>query len=106
MNTTYADVQFKDEEFECPLCLKLLAEPVSVPCSHNFCKLCLQRTLQEHKPQCPVCRSNLSFLNPEDLRPNLIIQSVMQNIFKDRYDERLKEAEEERKEIEAIIRVV
>jgi hypothetical protein len=99
-------MQVNEEEFECPLCFKLLAEPIAVPCSHNFCKLCLQRTLTEHKAMCPVCRTDLSFLNPEDLRANVLLQLVMRQLFPTKYEERLKEDADERRELESIIREV
>jgi hypothetical protein len=101
-----AQVSFPEEELECPLCFKLLAEPCAVPCSHNFCRLCLQRTLQEHKPLCPVCRSDISFLNPNDLRTNGLLQTILKSICGDKYEERLREVDEERKELETSVRVV
>lgn len=44
------------DSVHCPICLKDLTEPVTTPCSHNFCKACLG----EHWDgsdlyHCPVC---------------------------------------------------
>lgn len=42
-------------ELECPLCLKLLWEPVTTPCGHTFCKPCFLRAI-DHGSKCPNCR--------------------------------------------------
>lgn len=73
-------------EFSCPICRKVMAQPLTTPCAHNFCKPCLEgafsgqtfvrqrkfegwRTLRAQKNilRCPSCSSDISdFLqNPQ-----------------------------------------
>ena len=47
-----------EDEFRCPLCCKLLYEPVTTPCGHTFCRGCLMRSL-DHANRCPMCRTVL-----------------------------------------------
>ena len=42
--------------FDCPVCLDIINEPVSLPCGHNFCSDCLQEMTSYCKGKCPVCR--------------------------------------------------
>lgn len=42
-------------DLECPLCLKLLWEPVTTPCGHTFCRPCFLRAI-DHGAKCPNCR--------------------------------------------------
>jgi len=42
-------------ELECAICLRLLLEPITVSCGHNFCRPCLAKA-REHRPVCPLCR--------------------------------------------------
>ncbi|XP_077461974.1 LON peptidase N-terminal domain and RING finger protein 1 isoform X2 [Stigmatopora argus] len=45
-------------DFECSLCMRLFYEPVTTPCGHTFCKICLERCL-DHTPNCPLCKQSL-----------------------------------------------
>uniref|UniRef100_A0A8C4XH20 RING-type domain-containing protein n=1 Tax=Erpetoichthys calabaricus TaxID=27687 RepID=A0A8C4XH20_ERPCA len=53
-----------NSELSCPVCLELFTPPVLVlPCSHNFCKRCIQQTLLDQNQAletrrfcCPICR--------------------------------------------------
>lgn len=63
------------EQLLCPICLDLFNQPVSTPCGHNFCKLCLQRYWQSSNvPQCPMCKDKL-YMRP-DLKVNTFISEV------------------------------
>jgi Zinc finger, C3HC4 type (RING finger) len=49
--------------FECPICLDLIKDPISLPCGHNFCISCMQGFSYVHMPKCPVCRRSVPRLN-------------------------------------------
>lgn len=75
------------------ICLNTL----SVPCGHNFCKFCLERSLLE-KQNCPICRTDLPFINQQNLRVNIILSDLFSKLFPKEYSERKVEVEEEVKE--------
>ena len=79
------DGSLPEDDFRCPLCVKLLFEPVTTPCGrmhythtensapvgvhslltrctpytgHTFCRGCLMRSL-DHTNRCPMCRTVL-----------------------------------------------
>ena len=41
------------EEIQCAICHERVLDPVSTPCGHNFCKLCLERWLRRSY-KCPL----------------------------------------------------
>jgi len=47
---------------ECPICIEVLADPMSLPCMHTVCSACaakLSRTLMGYPLKrivCPICR--------------------------------------------------
>ncbi|XP_042638090.1 E3 ubiquitin/ISG15 ligase TRIM25 [Orycteropus afer afer] len=47
------------EELSCSICLEPFKEPVTTPCGHNFCALCLDETwaVQGAPYRCPQCRA-------------------------------------------------
>ncbi|XP_073976071.1 LON peptidase N-terminal domain and RING finger protein 2 isoform X2 [Rhodnius prolixus] len=47
------------EDFECVLCCRTLWKPVTTPCGHTYCSLCLDRCL-DYSPNCPLCMTSLS----------------------------------------------
>ncbi|XP_068107496.1 E3 ubiquitin-protein ligase TRIM39-like [Hyperolius riggenbachi] len=48
------------EELECPVCLDIYTDPVSLRCGHNFCRFCIDRVLDSQEGSagysCPECR--------------------------------------------------
>ena len=54
------------EDYNCPICLDLLLEPVVGACGHEFCKECYTRWLARSRayPSCPLCRKVLAFAVP------------------------------------------
>ncbi len=46
-------------EMDCHVCYALFCDPVTTPCGHTFCRVCLQRVM-DHARICPVCRRELT----------------------------------------------
>ncbi|XP_030633268.1 E3 ubiquitin-protein ligase rnf168 [Chanos chanos] len=44
----------------CPICLEIFLEPVTLPCSHTFCKPCFLETVDKANICCPLCRKRVS----------------------------------------------
>ena len=47
------------EDFECPICLNVLKDPMSCSDnknSHSFCKECIERYKHENNNNCPTCK--------------------------------------------------
>ena len=60
--------------FECPICLDLLANPISLPCGHNFCYSCKKDFSIMGTKKCPVCRRDFPKTNYNE--NNLIIHLI------------------------------
>lgn len=75
---------------ECAICMKLLLEPVSVPCGHTFCQVCLRRSLG-YRGLCAVCRAPV----PNGTNVNILIRSVIADQYPRALARRLQEQEEE-----------
>ncbi|KAK1786070.1 hypothetical protein P4O66_017803 [Electrophorus voltai] len=44
----------------CPVCLEIFLEPVTLPCTHTFCKPCFLETVDKANMCCPLCRKRVS----------------------------------------------
>jgi hypothetical protein len=57
---------------ECPICYEYFTDPHSLPCTHTYCKACIQETFKDSK-HCPICK--LGFLLRES-RPNPMMKTL------------------------------
>ena len=48
----------QDYENECCICLEKINLPITLPCKHKFCYLCLKRAYS-HNYTCPLCRATI-----------------------------------------------
>ncbi|XP_056091111.1 tripartite motif-containing protein 16-like [Rhinichthys klamathensis goyatoka] len=59
-----AEARISQDEFQCSVCLDLLKDPVTIPCGHSYCKICITgRWDQEDEKRvysCPQCRQTFS----------------------------------------------
>uniref|UniRef100_A0A3B4FRD0 RING-type domain-containing protein n=1 Tax=Pundamilia nyererei TaxID=303518 RepID=A0A3B4FRD0_9CICH len=48
------------EQFNCPVCLDLPNDPVTIPCGHSYCMACIKDYWTKDDPKgiysCPQCR--------------------------------------------------
>ncbi|OCT90950.1 hypothetical protein XELAEV_18019568mg [Xenopus laevis] len=49
------------DELNCSICLSIYTDPVTLPCGHNFCRVCIGKLLGSHEGSgaysCPECRA-------------------------------------------------
>ncbi|XP_048012525.1 tripartite motif-containing protein 16-like [Megalobrama amblycephala] len=59
-----AEARISQDEFMCSVCLDLLKDPVTIPCGHSFCKICItgcwDQEDQKRVYSCPQCRQTFS----------------------------------------------
>ncbi|XP_053543328.1 E3 ubiquitin/ISG15 ligase TRIM25 isoform X2 [Ictalurus punctatus] len=79
-----AGISVEKDQFSCPVCLDLLKDPVTTPCGHNFCKVCINRfwDLEDLKGvySCPPCRE--TFIPRPVLRRNNMLAEVVEKLKK------------------------
>lgn len=46
------------QELTCSVCYNIYRDPVLLPCSHTFCRECLNNSRRYHQT-CPICRQKL-----------------------------------------------
>ncbi|XP_072518661.1 E3 ubiquitin-protein ligase TRIM39-like [Salminus brasiliensis] len=63
-------------QFQCSICLDMFTDPVSTPCGHNFCKICLTQhwDITEHC-HCPLCKEK--FPKRPELKINTTLREVV-----------------------------
>ncbi|XP_028406760.1 uncharacterized protein LOC114529191 [Dendronephthya gigantea] len=49
-----------DPRLLCPICFKVVKDPVQCPNEHHFCRSCIQRCLNETSETCPTCQHHLT----------------------------------------------
>ncbi|XP_077334403.1 E3 ubiquitin/ISG15 ligase TRIM25-like [Lithobates pipiens] len=69
------------EDMECSICLNVYTDPVTLKCGHNFCRVCIGRTLDTQRRSggyfCPECRQKLKRPN---LKKNITLCKILQTL--------------------------
>ncbi|KAK2849398.1 hypothetical protein Q5P01_009232 [Channa striata] len=60
---------------ECPLCLFLMCEPVTVSCGHTFCRRCVGGSLPA---KCPACKDRFKQRDAKSTKNNVLLISVVE----------------------------
>ncbi|KAM9500104.1 E3 ubiquitin-protein ligase TRIM21-like [Clarias gariepinus] len=64
-----------EDQLQCSICLDVFTDPVSTPCGHNFCMICLRGVWDSSSHcQCPVCETD--FTNRPELCVNTFISAL------------------------------
>ncbi|XP_053541862.1 tripartite motif-containing protein 16-like [Ictalurus punctatus] len=79
-----ASISVDQEEFICPVCLDLLKDPVTIPCGHSYCKVCINDYWDQEDEngvyRCPQCRD--TFTPRPVLRRNNMLAEVVEKLKK------------------------
>lgn len=77
----------------CPICLELLARPVTLRCGHTFCAHCAKWAIRR-LPRCPVCRAVVAYADrviERRLPINTVLARLLESNFGKEYATRLDE---------------
>ncbi|CAL8327159.1 unnamed protein product [Arctogadus glacialis] len=70
-----ANTSWSEENFSCPICLDVFSSPVSTPCGHNFCRICIHKFWDEQvQCKCPIC--NQIFDTRPDPQVNIFVSEM------------------------------
>ncbi|MCI4395670.1 hypothetical protein PGIGA_G00194580 [Pangasianodon gigas] len=79
-----ASTSVDQDQFICPMCLDLLKDPVTLPCGHSFCKVCINGCWNQEDQNgvysCPQCRD--TFTPRPVLRRNNMLAEVVEKLKK------------------------
>ncbi|XP_063074586.1 tripartite motif-containing protein 16-like [Engraulis encrasicolus] len=69
-----------ENQFTCPICCDLLADPVTIPCGHSYCMACISTYWSDHSRvcSCPQCR--LEFPTMPSLGKNNVLADVVEKV--------------------------
>ncbi|XP_054636233.1 E3 ubiquitin/ISG15 ligase TRIM25-like isoform X2 [Dunckerocampus dactyliophorus] len=76
-----ANISVTESQFRCPICLDMLKDPVSIPCGHTYCMLCINDYWDQAEPghfSCPQCRE--AFSPRPVLRRNTVLAEVVDKL--------------------------
>ncbi|XP_045423295.1 E3 ubiquitin-protein ligase TRIM13 [Lemur catta] len=80
-------MELLEEDLTCPICCSLFDDPRVLPCSHNFCKKCLEGILEGNvrnslwRPspfKCPTCRKETSAAGVNSLQVNYSLKGIVE----------------------------
>ncbi|XP_072240720.1 E3 ubiquitin/ISG15 ligase TRIM25-like isoform X1 [Leuresthes tenuis] len=76
-----ANISVTESQFRCPICLEILRDPVSIPCGHTYCMVCVNNYWDQAESgqfSCPQCRETFS---PRPvLRRNTVLAEVVDKL--------------------------
>ncbi|KAA8498471.1 LON peptidase N-terminal domain and RING finger protein 1 [Porphyridium purpureum] len=81
------------QELDCQVCLSLLFDPVTLPCGHSFCRVCVLRA-SDHVHGCPLCRAPF-YYDALGCASSTVLRSTIVSLFPAEYAARRQELEEE-----------
>ncbi|XP_028299974.1 E3 ubiquitin/ISG15 ligase TRIM25-like isoform X2 [Gouania willdenowi] len=76
-----ANISVTESQFRCPICLDILKDPVSIPCGHTYCMLCIRDYWDQADSssfRCPQCRE--AFSPRPVLRRNTVLAEVVDKL--------------------------
>ncbi|KAF7664156.1 hypothetical protein LDENG_00187270 [Lucifuga dentata] len=73
-----------EEQFNCPVCLELPNDPVTIPCGHSYCMACIKDYWSKDDPKgiysCPQCRQ--TFCPKPSLSRNTMLAEAVEQLRK------------------------
>ncbi|KAK1784821.1 hypothetical protein P4O66_003491 [Electrophorus voltai] len=79
-----ARISVAQDQFICPVCLDLLKDPVTIPCGHSFCVVCINDCWDQNNQRriysCPQCRE--TFTPRPVLHRNNMLAEVVEKLKK------------------------
>ncbi|KAF4104390.1 hypothetical protein G5714_015377 [Onychostoma macrolepis] len=85
--STLSATLLTEDHYKCPVCTEVFKDPVSMPCGHSYCKLCIARywskPTQAESYACPQCRKR--FRGRPVLNVNVALSKLIEELQKAGY---------------------
>ncbi|XP_060075027.1 E3 ubiquitin-protein ligase RNF169-like [Ylistrum balloti] len=78
------------EDCMCPICMSILIEPVTMPCTHTLCKPCFKQNVEEASLSCPLCRTRISVWVRRATKTGSLVNVKLWNDIKSTYGDKVE----------------
>lgn len=71
------------DQFLCSVCLEMFSQPVTLPCGHNFCKVCITGywdSCFDTNYSCPLCMETFHHSVKDTLQVNTMLREVIDSV--------------------------
>ncbi|XP_061463528.1 E3 ubiquitin-protein ligase TRIM13 isoform X2 [Rhineura floridana] len=91
-------MELLEEDLTCPICCSLFDDPRALPCSHNFCKKCLEGIVEGNVRnviwrqslfKCPTCRKETTVTGVNNLQVNYSLKGIVEKYNKIKVTEKM-----------------
>ena len=79
--SSVVDIATLNAELRCPICLRLMRDPMATECLHRFCKDCIEKCQRQTHKQCPSCRKPIA--TRRSLRPDPNMKLLIKKLYPD-----------------------
>ncbi|XP_027218400.2 E3 ubiquitin-protein ligase rnf168 isoform X2 [Penaeus vannamei] len=72
-------------DVKCPICLSILIEPVTMPCSHTLCMPCFVQNVAQTALACPLCRKRISVWVRRSTKTNKLVDKRLWDMIQEKF---------------------
>lgn len=78
------------DAYGCPICLEILFEPITMPCSHRMCKPCFAKNLELTNMHCPFCKKRIGTWCRKAKKLESLIDTSLWKTIQDKFPDELE----------------
>ena len=78
-------------DYECPICMIIMIQPVTLPCTHELCLKCFNAGYQNTNALCPFCRVRISTWARHSMKSKTLVNETKWQLIQKLFPEKVEQ---------------